>query len=83
MVLGTNGEIRGGSTPSESTIFMKEEKYYHDYPNEPIGGGNPYYRCFYCKISDPQINGQIDNHLDSCEYRIKKNEQLQQNLHPN
>ena len=47
------------------------EKYYCDYPNEPIGGDNPYYRCSYCKISDPQINGYLENHQEWCEYRIK------------
>ena len=47
------------------------EKYYCDYPNEPIGGDNPYYRCSYCKISDPQINGYLENHAEWCEYRIE------------
>ena len=46
--------------------------YYSDYPNEPIGGGNPYYCCSHCKVSDPQINGKIENHRDWCEYRIEK-----------
>lgn len=48
------------------------EKYYTDYPKEPIGGGNPYYRCSYCKKSDPEINGKIKNHAEWCEYRINK-----------
>jgi hypothetical protein len=48
------------------------EEYYHDYPNEPIGGDNPYYRCSYCKRSDPEINGYIERHEEWCEYRIKK-----------
>lgn len=52
-------------------IGMTEE-YYTDYPTEPIGGRNPYYRCSYCKISVPQINGQIKNHAEWCEYRINK-----------
>ncbi len=47
------------------------DEYYCDYPKEPIGGGNPYYCCSYCKISDPQINGQLTNHAEWCEYRIK------------
>ena len=42
------------------------------YPSEPIGGGNPYYRCVHCKISDPQINGTIKNHAPDCEYRLSK-----------
>jgi len=43
------------------------EKYYCDYPTEPIGGDNPYYRCSYCKISDPQINGYLENHEERKE----------------
>ena len=46
--------------------------YHTDYPKEPIGGGNPYKRCAYCGISDPQINGEIENHADWCEYRKQK-----------
>lgn len=46
--------------------------YDSGYENEPIGGGNPYYRCVHCKISDPQINGEINNHAVACEYRQQK-----------
>ena len=52
---------------------MTNEEYYNDYPKEPIGGDNPYYCCSYCGISVPQINGQLKNHAEWCEYRIKKN----------
>lgn len=51
-------------------------KYFADYDNEPIGGGNPYYRCVHCKVSDPQINGRIEGHLSHCEYRIQKEKEL-------
>jgi len=44
--------------------------YRSDYPNEPIGGGNPYYRCKACKISDPQINGRLEGHSSTCSWRI-------------
>ena len=46
--------------------------YYHDYKSEPIGGGNPYYRCAQCKRSDPEINGRIEGHESWCGYRQKK-----------
>lgn len=46
--------------------------YYCDYPTEPMGGTNPYYRCVFCKKTDPQINGTLENHAEDCEYRIKK-----------
>jgi hypothetical protein len=45
-------------------------KYWHDYPNEPIGGGNPYYMCSDCGISDPQINGRLRGHRSDCEWRL-------------
>ena len=51
---------------------MKEEIYYTDYPNEPIGENNPYYCCVYCKRSDPEINGRLEGHSEGCEYRIEK-----------
>lgn len=44
----------------------------HDYENEPIGGGNPYYRCVHCKAADPSINGRIEGHFSTCEYRLAK-----------
>lgn len=53
-----------------------EHVYFHDYENEPIGGGNPYWRCVHCKLSDPQINGRLDGHLSYCEYRIAKEKEL-------
>jgi len=46
--------------------------YYSDYETEPIGGGNPYYRCIYCKRSDPEINGSLDGHESWCKYRQQK-----------
>lgn len=62
-------QIAGSMRPQENTMT---EQYHTDYPKEPIGGGNPYKRCAYCKISDPQINGEIENHADWCEYRKQK-----------
>jgi hypothetical protein len=49
-----------------------DEGYHADYRKEPIGGGNPYYRCVHCQISDPQINGRIKGHASYCEYRLAK-----------
>jgi hypothetical protein len=42
-----------------------------DYPKEKIGGGNPYYCCSYCHFSDIEINGEIANHAEWCEWRKK------------
>ncbi len=52
--------------------MTNQEKYYDDYPKEPARGGNPYYCCSYCGKSDPEINGEIKNHQEWCEYRRLK-----------
>lgn len=46
--------------------------YVTDYPKERIGGSNPYYCCSYCKMSEPQINGRVNNHSLWCKYRMEK-----------
>ena len=48
--------------------------YRTDYPKKRIGGGNPYYKCAKCGVSDPEINGRLDGHRDSCSWA---NHQLQ------
>jgi hypothetical protein len=51
---------------------MCDTEYHGDYVSVPIGGGNPYYCCADCGISDPQINGRIKGHAEWCKYRIRK-----------
>lgn len=51
-------------------------QYYFDYPSEPIGGKNPYYRCSSCKRSQPEINGKLDGHMDHCKWMQKKKREL-------
>lgn len=48
------------------------QKYYSDYPKEPIGGNNPYQMCSYCHVSVPEINGDLEGHKEWCEYRKRK-----------
>ena len=43
-------------------------KYRTDYPKEPIGDGNPYWRCSSCKRSVPEINGEISRHEEWCSW---------------
>ena len=50
---------------------LKGKNVGFDYPSEPIGDGNPYHRCIYCKRSAPEINGEIKNHHLDCEWRMK------------
>lgn len=55
-------------------------KYYTDYPRQSINPNNPYDACAYCGKSDPAVNGQLENHLESCEYRQLKKLELQLEL---
>lgn len=48
------------------------EHDYHDYPNRPIGGDNPYWCCKFCDRSDPEINGRLEGHMPWCKYRVFK-----------
>lgn len=48
-----------------------------DYPSVPIGKGNPYYCCAYCKTPDPEINGILENHPTWCLYRKMKEYQIE------
>ena len=45
--------------------------FYIDYPQEHIEGQAHAYRCAYCKVITTTINGNLNGHLPSCEYRIK------------
>ncbi len=42
---------------------------YSGYATEPIGDGNPYYRCIHCKRSVPEINGRLEKHDVDCQYQ--------------
>jgi len=49
-----------------------QNEYRADYPREPIGGGNPYWRCSCCGRSDPDINGRVEGHNADCEWRLRQ-----------
>jgi hypothetical protein len=53
-----------GNQPYDPT----DPDYDPTYPSEPIGGGNPYYRCTACKKSGPSINGRLSRHWSGCEW---------------
>lgn len=40
--------------------------FWSAYNKEPVGGNNAYYRCVGCHKTDPEINGDVDNHHDDC-----------------
>jgi len=48
-----------------------KKNYYIDYPQEHVEGQAHTYRCIYCKVVTTKINGRLEGHLPSCEYRIK------------
>lgn len=50
--------------------------YISDFQTEAIGGDNPYYKCSYCSISVPQINGNLLNHSQHCLFRKEKIQNL-------
>ena len=45
------------------------ERYRSDYPTRKIGGGNPYLCCSVCGVAEPQINGRLEGHLETCAWR--------------
>jgi len=48
-----------------------KKPYYIDYPQEHVEGQAHTYRCVYCKVITTTINGSIEGHLPTCEYRLK------------
>jgi len=58
------------------SIPNKISSYDNDYSTVPIGGGNPYQKCVYCGRSQPEINGYLNRHLESCLYRIQRENEL-------
>lgn len=45
------------------------EMLYIDYPQEKVAGKLYEYRCQLCKRLTTDINGKIENHDVSCQYR--------------
>ena len=48
-----------------------KKPYYIDYPQEHVEGHAHTYRCVFCKVVTTQINGSIEGHLPTCEYRLQ------------
>jgi hypothetical protein len=45
--------------------------YYIDYPQEHVEGHAYTYRCAFCKLLTTTINGKLEGHLPTCEYRLE------------
>lgn len=50
--------------------FIMKKLYYIDFPQEHLEGQLHTYRCAYCKVITTTINGKLEGHLPTCEYRI-------------
>ena len=48
-----------------------KKPYYIDFPQEHLEGQMHKYQCVYCKVETTAINGKLEGHLPSCEYRVK------------
>jgi len=55
--------------------FNMKKLFYIDYPQESYEGQMHRYRCAFCKVETTTINGNLEGHLPSCEYRIKMEKQ--------
>ncbi|SDK68415.1 hypothetical protein SAMN05192566_2038 [Methylophilus rhizosphaerae] len=44
--------------------------FYIDYPQEHIEGQAHRYRCAFCKLETTTINGRLEGHLPTCDYRV-------------
>ena len=47
-----------------------KKPYYIDFPQEHYEEQIHRYRCAYCKVETTTINGRLEGHLLSCDYRI-------------
>lgn len=46
-----------------------KQQFYIDYPQENFEGQLTQYRCVFCKEETTKINGRLDGHLQTCQYR--------------
>lgn len=48
-----------------------KKSFYIDYPQEPFEGQAHRYRCAFCKEETTKINGSLEGHSTTCEYRLR------------
>jgi hypothetical protein len=44
--------------------------FYIDFPQETFEGHMHRYRCALCKVETTTINGRLEGHAPTCEYRL-------------
>ena len=45
--------------------------FYIDYPQAHVEGQAHTYCCAHCKVLTTTINGTLEGHLPTCDYRVK------------
>ena len=48
-----------------------KKPFYIDDPQQHVEGQAHTYQCVYCKVVTTKINGSLQGHLPSCDYRLK------------
>ena len=51
---------------------IHKHRFYIDYPQEKLDGELYKYKCAFCGIDTVTIDGMLENHSRTCEYRLKK-----------
>jgi len=51
--------------------MVMQKLFYIDYPQENFEGQKTRYRCKFCQVETTEINGRLEGHLPTCEYRLK------------
>ena len=56
------------------TDFYKihKHRFFIDYPQKKLDGELYKYKCASCGIDTVTIDGKLENHLPTCEYRLNK-----------
>ena len=51
---------------------IHKHRFHIDYPQEKLDGELYKYKCAFCGIDTVTIDGILENHSPTCEYRLKK-----------
>ena len=51
---------------------IHKHRFYIDYPQEKLDGELYKYKCAFCGIDTVTIDGMLENHSPTCEYRLQK-----------
>ena len=57
---------------SFKSLLPYKDAFDIDYPQEEVPGQTQVHRCKYCTVLTTQMNGRLENHRPTCEYRMQK-----------